>query len=176
MKPREGDTIFWVNGDKSPDFSNLCCDLVFVVQEKKYWENANSISQKSDIVDSREAYIDHYQWAESQHYFKRRRRFTLKADPIRSFQPQNHDGSLIDIVPFLSTVNLPINIIRENFRGNRCTKPITLNEYIVSALYQWLCDKASIKLNGKELERVRKQYPELSSPMFEEKSSKGKCC
>jgi hypothetical protein len=106
MKPEEEDTIFWVTGDKFPGFSHLFCDLVFVIQEKVYWEKANFISESSEIIDSHEAYIAHYQWAGREHYFQRRRRYTLKADPKRSFQPQNCDGSLIDIVPFLATKNL----------------------------------------------------------------------
>ena len=149
---------------------------MFVIQEKVCWEKANFISESSEIIDSHEAYIDHYQWAGHEHYFQRRRRYTLKADPKRSFQPQNSDGSLMDIVPFLATTNLSSDDLQRGLKANIGSKPMTLNEEIVSGLYRWLSCEASIKLIGTDLERIRKQHSKLSSPVIAQKRSKGKCC
>jgi hypothetical protein len=80
-----GDINFSVSGDSFPNFSHLYCDLVFVVAEKVSWENANTIDRNDVIVDTDEAYNDHYRWAMHQHYLKRRRRYTLKTDSERSF-------------------------------------------------------------------------------------------
>src|SRR4030042_2295763 len=91
MSPKEEYINFWVSGDSFPLFTQLYCDLVFVVQEKKYWTNRNFIAPNDPIVDTAEAYNDHYQWA-YQHPYKSRRRFTLKADPLLSFQPQTQSG------------------------------------------------------------------------------------
>jgi hypothetical protein len=58
------DINFWVSGDTFPDFSHLYCDLVFVVQDKCLWKERNYVGCTDQIVDSKEAFIDHYQWPE----------------------------------------------------------------------------------------------------------------
>jgi hypothetical protein len=95
-----GDINVWVSGDRFPEFSSLYCDLVFVVARTCPWTDANDLSRHDPMVDSDEAWADHYRWY-PQHPLKRRSRFTLKADPDRSFQPQTGSGDLIDIVPCL---------------------------------------------------------------------------
>ena len=60
---KERHVNFWVSGDTSlKDFSKLYCDLVFDVKEKIYWSNSNQINRDEAIVDSDEAYYDHYIW------------------------------------------------------------------------------------------------------------------
>jgi hypothetical protein len=56
-------SIFWVSGDTFPNFNNLYCDLVFIIKEKTYWKNANTIDRTDAIIDTDEAYLDHYRWA-----------------------------------------------------------------------------------------------------------------
>jgi hypothetical protein len=99
-----GDVNLWVSGDRFPEFSRLYCDLVFVVAQKHPWADANDLSRCDPVVDSKEAWADHYRWY-TEHPLKRRSRFTLKADPVRSFQPQEVGGRLVDVVPPLATLN-----------------------------------------------------------------------
>jgi hypothetical protein len=162
MSPIVGQITFWVSGDSFPDFSHLLCDLVFVTERKDYWQQANSIDRDDPIVDSEEAYIDHYQWA-FQHHFKSRKRFTLKAHPLHSFQPQNTNGTLIDIVPFLTDIGLSLGELRHGLRAGFNSKPFLLGEH-TSMLYEWLDRNAGIKLIGSELEKIRQSNPQLASP------------
>jgi hypothetical protein len=161
MKPNVGDINFWVSGDLPfPNFSQLYCDLVFVVAEKVYWKNANIIDRNDIIVDSDEAYNDHYRWGEHQHHFKRRRRYTLKADPERSFQPQDLEKKLIDIIPFFNEQGKPIDDVRQGLRSGFNSKPLRL-ESLASSLYNWLEQYAQIKLDGVQLQNLRKSNPHL---------------
>jgi len=105
MAPDVEDIEFWTTGDSFPNFTALYCDLVLVVEEKSYWLDANYISPGDPIVDSEAAYRDHYSWAQD-HPFHRRKRFTLKANRSQSFQPQDADGELVDIVPGLVHIGL----------------------------------------------------------------------
>src|SRR2546423_2813336 len=119
LSPHVEDINFWLSGDKYPQFSHLYCDLVFVVKDKITWpkEQTNGLSPSHAMIDSEEAYIDHYQWAaQGHHCYKKRSRFTLKADPMRSFQPQNKHGRLIDIVDILQDAGLPLATLREKMK------------------------------------------------------------
>lgn len=157
MSPQVGNIIFWVSGDTFPKFSYLYCDLVFVVAEKLYWENPNHISFDDNIVDSHEAYIDHYSWS-SQHYFKRRRRYTLKADPDKSFQPQDAKDNLVDILPFLIEQQLTLEQVRQGLRAGFNSKPFSLKDNSQS-LYSWLDKYATQKIYGFQLYNLRKNNP-----------------
>lgn len=117
--------------------------------------------------------MDHYQWANYQHPFKRRKRFTLKADPHRSFQPQNANKDLIDIVPFLIDAGLSLEELRERSRAGFNSQPFYLSSSITTSLYDWLGQHASIKLTGKVLEIIRRTNPQLASPSPNTKSVKG---
>ena len=55
MSPEIGYVNFWVSGDRWPDFTKLFCDLVFVVKEKLFWKQPNSIDPKDPIVDSEDS-------------------------------------------------------------------------------------------------------------------------
>jgi hypothetical protein len=152
---------FWVCGDTFPLFSHLYCDLIFVVARKEYWQQNNTIDVGDPIVDSDEAFLDHYQWAKCQHHYKRRRRFTLKADASRSFQPQDANKELIDIVPCLVDAGLTLDTLRLGLRSNKGSKPFFLTDDISTLLYDWLDQRASIKLCGEQLQQIRQDNPQL---------------
>lgn len=162
MSPEVGDINFWVSADSFRNFSHLYCDLVFVVAEKVYWQNTNSIDRDDPIVETDEAYNDHYRWAH-EHPFKRRRRYTLKADSERSFQPQDIEMKLIDIIPFLSEQGITIDNVRQGLRSGFNSKPLRL-ESLASSLYNWFEQYAPIKLNGVQLQNLRQTNPHLASP------------
>ncbi|MFW6016157.1 MAG: hypothetical protein ACOCRK_06935 [bacterium] len=87
-----GDIIFWVaRGEKETvkTFNHLYCDLVFVIDEKILWKQTNNIDQSDSIIDSREAFFDHYRWWSDHVYKESQKRYTFKACPEKSFQPQN---------------------------------------------------------------------------------------
>ena len=175
MSPEVGDINFWVSGDTFPDFSHLYCDLVFAVYEKVHWEDANSIAEDDPIVDSHEAYSDHYRWA-YQHPFKRRQRFTLKAGPARSFQPQDDKQSLIDIVPCLNDMGISLEALRGGMHAGFQAQPYLLDSSIVSKLYDMLNQGAAIKLTGAELQNIRKHNPQLAGlKVVSRKTCIGKC-
>jgi hypothetical protein len=162
MSPEPGHINFWVSGDSFPNFSYLYCDLVFAVGRKVYWREPNSIAGNDPIVDSEEAYLDHYRWVSTQHKFKRRRRFTLKADRHRSFQPQNAGKGLIDILPLMTDVGLSIDVLRNKMRAGYNSQPFPLGEH-AGMLYEWLVNNASIKLTGEILEVIRRNNVQLAS-------------
>jgi hypothetical protein len=165
MSPQIGDINFWVSGDTFPAFTQLWCDLVFVVQDKVYWTEQNSIEPQDLIVESTEAFADHYAWMPKDHPYKKLRRFTLKADPGRSFQPQSRDQTLIDIVPLLESVGLSLNELRTGLRAGFQSKPLRLPQEMTLALYDSLVTVAPIRLSGDALEAARKSvhglYAEL---------------
>lgn len=154
---------YWVTWDKFPNFSHLYCDLIFFVEQKLYWKQRNAIDSSDPIVDSDEAFQDHYQWAGYEHCFKRRRRFTLKADPYRSFQPQDANKKLIDVVPFLVDAGLSLDELNRKSQAGFNSQPFYLDSRTVISLYEWLEQQASIKLTGKVLELIRRNNPQLAS-------------
>jgi hypothetical protein len=162
MRHQIGDINFWVTGNSFPNFSHLYCDLVFVVERKMYWNDPNNIDRNDPIIDSGEAYIDHYQWA-FQHRFNRRRRFTLKADRHQSFQPQDANKNLIDILPLLIDEGLSVEVLRKKSRAGYNSQPIPLGN-VAGVLYEWLSSNARIKLTGEVLELIRRNNVQLASP------------
>lgn len=162
MSPDPGDICFWVWRPKTNPVQ-LFCDLVFVVESKIGWQNANKISRRDRIVDSKEAWNDHYHWGNLQkgepHYFKKQKRFTLKADPKRSFQPQHANGELIDIAPFLRKHGFTTKALL-----NKGARPFRIN-HVVESLYNWICQKADTKLTGAKLQAIRAKNLSLASPV-----------
>jgi len=156
MSPKVGDYIFWVNGDTFPNFTHLYCDLVFVVEEKLYWLEANNISPTDPIVDSTEAYQEHYQWAKYQHQLKKRKRFTLKAVSDASFQPQNGAGKLIDLIPLLKEVGWSVEEVQHGLKAGWQSKPMRLDSRAES-LYKRVSDVALVKLYGADLQSIKRQ-------------------
>jgi hypothetical protein len=165
MSPKVGHINFWVSGDSFPQFTQLYCDLVFVVQEIKYWQDRNLIDPNDPIVETDEAYNDHYQWAELNHPYKRRRRFTLKADPFLSFQPQTEEKDLIDIMPFILQLGITVETLRYRIQANFGSRPIKLDDEIANKLYERLQDVSLIKLRGDVLGKIRREHAELVSPL-----------
>jgi hypothetical protein len=167
-KPAVGDYIFWVYGDTFPDFSALYCDLVFVVESKCSWEHPNRIDAHDPIVDSPEAFTDHYLWGCGyEHVFQKpgKKRFTLKADPSHSFQPQDADGNLLNIVEILASYQYPLTTLHHTVVKTRFpprSRPLCLDSNVTYALYEWL-QHAPIRLTGDTLEQIRKAHPQLAS-------------
>lgn len=162
MSPEEGDIEFWMTGDSFPHFTALYCDLVLVIDEKRYWFDSNNIAPNDPMVDSEAAYADHYSWAED-HPFRRRKRFTLKANPSQSFQPQTTDGELIDIVPGLVQVGLTAEVVARGIKSGYAAKPMQLNREQSAGLYDWINGQSPVKLIGPQLSLIRDKHPKLSS-------------
>jgi hypothetical protein len=166
MSPQIGHINFWVSGDTYPEFSALYCDLVFVVQSKLAWprEQTNGLARANHIIDSQEAYIDHYQWAgEGMHPYQHRGRFTLKADPAKSFQPQDGHGQLFDVVDILQDAGLPLAEFREKIRTHAGSRPFPIDADTAEFLYSRLKERADLHLTGACLQAIRAAHPELSS-------------
>jgi hypothetical protein len=161
--PRPGDINFWVSSPRLQRFSTLLCDLVFVISERHQWRERNRISEDDPIVDSAISYQDHYRWAMRQHRLVRRHRKTLKADPDRSFQPQAADGSLIDVVPLLTSMGYPLSRLREGLINGYQSKPLAIEQTDAKALYDLIQQRATRQLRGKDLGRIRAREPELQS-------------
>ncbi len=160
---------FWVSGNPSlKNFTQLYCDLVFYIDEKKYWEDRNNIDRNNPIVDNEQTFQHHYKWA-SNHPFKRRSRYTLKANPTKSFQPQNRKGELIDILPFLNKNGLSTKFLIKSFKAGIGSRPFKIEDKIGAKLYEYLNQTAKVKLYGKDFE---KKHPNRN------KNSKnsGNCC
>ncbi len=153
MTNEEGQYNFWVSADKLTGFTHLYCDCVFVVDEKIFWTSANQISLADKIVDNPQTFEHHYQWAnfKNHHTLARRRRYTLKAHPENSFQPQDKDHKLIDIVPFLNKLGISIEQLRAGLTAKIGAKPFQLPDGFGEKLYDYLNSCASIKLKGSQL-------------------------
>jgi hypothetical protein len=162
MAPQVEDIEFWTTGDSFPNFKVLYCDLVFVIEEKTYWLDPNHISQSDPIVDSAAAYADHYSWVED-HQFRRRRRFTLKANRAQSFQPQAANGELLDMVPGLNQVGLTVEVVARSIRSGYGAKPMHLGRDQSAGLYDWINRLSPVKLTGPQLSAIRNKHSELSS-------------
>lgn len=165
MRSEIGQTNFWVSGDGFPNFTHLYCDLVFTVGEKRYWILPNEILTDDPIVDSDAAFNDHYRWA-SEHKFIRRRRYTLKADPNHSFQPQTAEGDLLDIVPAFLEAGVSLAMLHAGLSAGYQSKPMMLDKAVVAKVYDWLNRHASVVLNGEQMEAIRAKHPELASPLI----------
>lgn len=160
-----GDINVWVSGDRFPEFSSLYCDLVFVVARTCPWTDANDLSRHDPMVDSDEAWADHYRWY-PQHPLKRRSRFTLKADPDRSFQPQTGSGDLIDIVPCLREHGITLDSLRAGLRAGTGSQPMTIPVPVAKAITQALsCSHPTLR--GPDLRKIRLRNPELQSPAWD---------
>jgi len=161
-EPVIGDIVFWVSSGgeaKYPNFAKLFCDLVFVVKEKIYWKDSNSINQSDLVVDSSEAFSDHYVWGNVVHRYKHRRRFTLKADKKKSFQPQTYDHELIDIVPYLAKLGIDIATLRKGLCCNHIVSaPMRINLVAAESIREALSKDAAILLRGTELQAIRSAY------------------
>lgn len=156
-----GQVNFWVSGDSYPNFTQLLCDCVFVINDKCYWENSNSIESTSSIVDNNQVFEFHYNWVNKGHHlFIRRKRYTLKADTDLSFQPQNSKRELIDIIPFLNENGLSTKELIQKITSKRGSRPFRLNDVLGIMLYDYLLKEASIKFYGRQLKDKHPNYHE----------------
>lgn len=147
-----GQINFWISGDNYPNFSKLYCDCVFVIENKHYWTKRNSIDISDPLVDNDQTFEHHYKWVNhGHHYYKKRRRYTLKADREKSFQPQNNRSKLIDILPFLNQNGITTNTLINSMTSKRGSRPFKLENNLGQKLYEYLFTTASIKLFGKNL-------------------------
>lgn len=154
---------FWVSGDTYPNFTQLLCDCVFVIAEKHIWLNRNNIASTDPIVDNNQTFEHHYNWVNPphcQHQFKKHQRYTLKADDKQSFQPQDSNGNLINILQFLNENGLTTKELRNSIshtrkgKKARNSRPFELPENLGQKLYDYLSAKATIKLFGTQLKNL----------------------
>lgn len=164
LKVTENDIIFWVYSDTLRNLTKLYCDCVFVIEEKHYWEgDANKIDIDDPLVDNLQTYEHHYKWAKVEHYFKRRKRYTLKANSEKSYQPQNDLKELIDIIPFLNEEEISIETLTKeicmtkNGKYSINTRPFKLSNNTALKLYDFLWEMSKIKLTGEVLENIHPQ-------------------
>jgi hypothetical protein len=150
-----------VSGDRFPGFTRLYCDLVFVVDVKCHWADANDLSRDHPLVDSAEAWADHYRWYQ-QHPLVRRSRFTLKADPALSFQAQDSDGSLIDVVPLLHEHGMSLDSLQAGMHAGTGSQPMTIPRPLATFI-SGILSQAPVILHGPELRKIRQDNPDLQS-------------
>lgn len=174
LKNEVGQINFWVSDEKLTDFTHLNCDCVFVIAEKHFWKTSDFIDPNDPIVDNEQSFEHNYKWANpphNHHPLKRRQRYTLKADPVRSFQPQDKDHNLIDVVPFLQKHGISINQLRQAMISNINSRPFKLPDNLGKELYDYLFKIAAIKLKGSQLASL---HPHGISN--KQTNSQGKCC
>lgn len=125
------------------------------MSEKHFWENSNSISDSDLIVDSPQAYTNHYNWAnKGSHPLKRRKRYTLKGDSEKSFQPQSAINSLIDILPFLNKNGLEPEELINSITSKRGSRPFKLSSDLGNQLYDFLYSESGHRVKGSELKNL----------------------
>jgi hypothetical protein len=152
LKNEEGQVNFWVSGNTYPHFTHLFCDCVFVIDEKIYWHENNAIVINDPIVDNNQTFDHHYRWFH-QHPLKKRRRYTLKADPDSSFQPQMNGGVLVDILPFLNNNGIATNFLIQNITSQKGSRPFKLIDNIGISLYQHLSN-SPLKIYGRNIQHL----------------------
>lgn len=147
---------FWVTGDCYPNFENLYCDLVFVTESIHKWNDTNCIKRNELFIDNDQSFKHHYNFVNhptNQHHFKKRSRVTLKANLNKSFQPQDKNQNLIDIIPFLVDYGFKIEdlrskiSLRKNLEKAIPSKPLQIDNEIGKQLYNFL-ESSAIKLKG----------------------------
>ena len=147
-----------MSGDRFPQFSRLLCDLVFVVDRKYPWTRANDLSRDDPVVDSGEAWADHYRWY-PQHPLTRRSRFTLKADPEHSFQAQADDAGLIDIVPLLEDRGITL----ASLRAGTGSQPVTIPVHAADAITRTQAEHLA-RWSAPTDSRTRQRRPRSHAP------------
>jgi hypothetical protein len=147
-----GQINFWVSGDRYPYFEKLLCDCVFWIEEKVYWRDSNKVSLDESIVDNAQTFEHHFKWGGlGEHPFLRRRRYTLKGHPEKSYQPQNSQKGLIDILPFLNEYGISTESLIIGMTSKRGSKPFRLPDDITNELYGFIESTSEIKLLGNVL-------------------------
>ena len=150
----KGQINFWISGNTYPNFTQLFCDCVFVIADKYFWTHRNRIDRSDCIVDNDQTFEHHYKWVNpphNHHHFKKRQRYTLKADSKKSFQPQDGNENLIDILPFLNGNGITTNKLISSMTSKRGSRPFQLDSNFGQKLYDYLFSTATIKLFGRQL-------------------------
>ena len=159
----KGDVIFWFTTDNSPK-GKWFCDLVFVLDEIKYWKPLEENQSKSNdyknnyklsdikfyIADETEE-KDHFEWAGVDHRktkAKSHRRKSLFADPEKSFQPLDDKDRLI----CMDEIRLDLSDVKPTKSGY--PKKI-LTEEECEDILEHINKKATKKLYGTELKKMR---------------------
>lgn len=155
MSAKPGDVCLWVSPQPFPDFTRLPCDLVFVVDEKVFWADANRIHEHEDLVDSPEAFLDHYRWHTDHPRMSSRRRYTLKADATRSFQAQLEGRELVDILPLLVAAGFDRDALRQSMRAGFMARPVRIPSD-AAALVASRLEASPVLLYGDDLQRLRR--------------------
>ncbi len=169
-----GDINFWITSGRG-NYSKLYCDLVFVVADKPYWPTPNYINRCDPPAksDSDAAFVEHYAWVK-QHCFKPKKlekgyqRFTLKADPLKSFQPQDANGNLLDIRPVLKELDVDIEALEKALgpkAKNSYSRPFRLEAQVACDLYARVREQADVLRTGAD----------FAHPDFEQVRKLGKC-
>jgi len=148
-----GQINFWVSGDTYPNFSQLFCDCVFVVKEKIIWQRINSINRNDPVVDNSQTYKHHYKWVH-QHPFKKKKRYTLKADPHSSYQPQTINQVLLDIIPFLNSNGISTKNLIQQITSQGGSRPFKMIQSFGEKLYDYINANAGIKIYGISLQHL----------------------
>jgi hypothetical protein len=155
---------FWVSGDKYPNFTHLYCDCVFVIKEKHFWKDSNKIDRSDPIVDNDQTFEHNYKWANSgTHPLKKRRRYTLKADRDKSFQPQDKDKNLIDILPFLKINGFKTTDLIKSMTTKCGSRPFKFDSVFGQKLYDYLISTAVFKHYGKQLKNKHPNRKTIST-------------
>lgn len=114
---------------------------------------------ENPIVDNEQTLEHHYRWVNppfNHHPFKRRKRYTLKAHTDKSFQPQDQNKDLIDILPFLNTCGIETHYLVEKMTSSRGSRPFKLPEDLGLKLYNLLKENAVIKIYGKDIANLHR--------------------
>jgi hypothetical protein len=157
MTNEVGQINFWVSGGDSgniDNFKRLYCDMVFVVASKHYWTNSNRITKNDKIVDNEQTYKHHYRWGNAGKddiHRLSRRRYTIKATKT-SFQPQDKDGNLIDILPFLNANGFSTEFLQDGrMKAGYNSKPFKIDGVLAIKLYDFLKHESAIMLTGSKI-------------------------
>ena len=157
LSNKEGQINFWVSGDTYPNFTKLLCDCVFLVKSKHFWTNSNQIYRNDPLVDNDQTFEHHYKWVNEpykHHFLKRKKRYTLKADSEKSFQPQDNKKQLLDILSFLNQNGLTNQQLIQGMTSKKGSRPFQLPDNLGQKLYKYIVKTSTIKIYGIQLENL----------------------
>jgi len=145
------------------------CDLVFEVEQPNAeWSHPNNLKGDYPIVDSKQAWEDHYSWAPIDHAYTPKqvlagvKRFSAKAHPIHSFQPVDQYQQRPDILALLHSLqgdedtkvdgHALYDAINYNAWGSA---PFPLGLKVALLLHQMLSPQQFVQSRGKWLQQLR---------------------
>ncbi len=169
---QKGDLYFWVStgeGVRRDKYTVLLCDLVFEVEQPDVeWSHPNNFTEDDPIVDSKQAWEDHYSWASIDHSYTPeqilagKKRFTAKAHPLNSFQPVDQYQQRPDVLALLHSfqgdgdAKVDGQALYEAINYNAWgSAPFPLNHQVAHLLYQTLNSERFVQRRGKWLLQLR---------------------